>query len=145
MNRVHIREVLKDDPSRSERNLHSLSLGLLPVEDAFHIGALHQKLIAVPDRRLQEDPDGERQTVWGADGQWTSQEYKTIHTPWQEDSYLHPGKSCCYHIWDLQVWRDYKTAASGSPSPEVQLYVGKDSSQSQPSSSVCRYKSKAEI
>lgn len=32
-----IREVLEDDSGRSKRYLHSLSLGLLPVEDAFYI------------------------------------------------------------------------------------------------------------
>lgn len=63
MNSDHIREVLEDDTGWSEWDLYSLSLGLLPVEDAFHIGPLHQKLITVPDSRLQEDPDGERQTV----------------------------------------------------------------------------------
>lgn len=71
---AHIREVLEDDTGGSEWDLHSLSLGLFPVEDAFHIWALHQKLITVPDSGLQEDPDGERQTVWGTDGQWTSLE-----------------------------------------------------------------------
>lgn len=63
MSIVHIREVLEDDTSWPEWDLHSLGLGLLPVQDAFHIRALDQELITIPDRRLQEDPDGERQTV----------------------------------------------------------------------------------
>ena len=46
---VDIREVLEDDTGRSEWNLHSLGLGLLPVEDTFHIGGLHQKPITVAD------------------------------------------------------------------------------------------------
>lgn len=60
---AHIREVLEDDTGRSEWDLHGLSLSLFPVKDAFHVWALYQKLITVPDSRLQEDPDGERQAV----------------------------------------------------------------------------------
>lgn len=37
MSTFHIREVLEDDTGWSEWDLHSLGLGLLPVEDAFHI------------------------------------------------------------------------------------------------------------
>lgn len=84
---AHIREVLEDDTGGSEWDLHSLSLGLFPVEDAFHIWALHQKLITVPDSGLQEDPDGERQTVWGTD--WTvnlsgTNTSQTIQLHWQQ-------------------------------------------------------------
>lgn len=60
---MNLREVLQNNPSWSEWNLHILRLGLLPVEDVFHVGALHQELITVPDCRLQQDADGERQTL----------------------------------------------------------------------------------
>lgn len=53
MDKVNIREVLEDNPGRSEWYFNSLSLGLLPVEDAFDISALHQELITVPYSRLQ--------------------------------------------------------------------------------------------
>lgn len=60
---TNVREVLKDDPGRSEGNLHSLSLRLLPVQDVLHVRALHQKPVAVPDGGLQQHADGERQAV----------------------------------------------------------------------------------
>lgn len=37
MSIVHVREVLEDNAGWSEWDLHGLGLGLLPVEDAFHI------------------------------------------------------------------------------------------------------------
>lgn len=56
---------------------------------------------------------------------------------------LHSVKSCCYHIWDLQVWTDCKTAALGPRGPVAQLYVEKDYSSPQTSSSMSQYKSKS--
>ena len=57
------REVLQDDAGGSERHLHALALGLLPVQDALHVRRLHQELVTVPDGRLQQHADGERETL----------------------------------------------------------------------------------
>lgn len=59
---MHLREILEDDSSWSEGNLHILRLGLFPVEDVFHIGLLDQEVVAVPDSRFQQDTDGKWET-----------------------------------------------------------------------------------
>lgn len=67
--RWNARKVLQDDSGWLEGDLNVLIISLLaldrlPVQDALHVLLSDLEVVAVPHRRLQQDPDRKGQLIW---------------------------------------------------------------------------------